>query len=203
MASVLELTIAVSAAAGGAMSVFGNLKGTMQRVAAVTKELKAKQGALGKTIQAAAALPQGELARLNAQFEKQRQILAKLKASTIALGMTQSRIAANEANRAALRGKMMETVALGYALAVPIKVAVDAEEAFADVKKVVDERVPELEAFLLDASRRIPKSFAGFAQIASGGAQGGIVRDELEKYIDLVAKMSVAGDIATDLKWHE
>jgi hypothetical protein len=47
---------------------------------------------------------------------------------------------ANEKKRESLRTNLMETVAIGLAVASPIKVAIDAEEAFADVKKVVDTR---------------------------------------------------------------
>ncbi|MDR2450244.1 MAG: hypothetical protein LBE85_00385 [Candidatus Accumulibacter sp.] len=50
MASELSLLIQVGAAAGGAMSVFGDLKGTSQRIAAVTKTLKSQQSALGNPV---------------------------------------------------------------------------------------------------------------------------------------------------------
>ena len=198
MANGLSLSILIGASVGGAMSAFGNLRGTMQRVATATRSLQAQQQVLGVTIQNAANLPQAELTRLNTQYARQQQLLTRLRASTQALGRSQAAIAANEASRAQLRGKIMETAGLAYLAAAPVKVAIDAEEAFADVKKVVDERVPELEQYLLDASRRIPASFAELSQIASGGAQGGIVRDELEGYIELVSKMSVAGDLTAE-----
>ncbi|MDR2452230.1 MAG: hypothetical protein LBE85_10820 [Candidatus Accumulibacter sp.] len=121
MASDLGLTIAVSATAGSAMAVFGSLKGVMQRVADVTKNLKAQQSALGKEIEKAAKLPQADLARLHAQYAKQEKQLTRLRASTKALGRSQAAIAANEARRASLRGKMVETGAIAYAAAVPIR----------------------------------------------------------------------------------
>jgi TP901 family phage tail tape measure protein len=198
MASELSLSILIGASAGAAMSVFGNLKGVMQRISDATRELKTNQNELGRQIKASADLPQPDLDRLNAKYKEQEQLLGRLFQSTKELGRAQAAIAANEAKRSELRGKMMETAGLVYMAAAPVKVAMEAEEAFADVKKVVDERVPELEAYLIDASRRIPQSFAELSQIASGGAQGGILRDELEGYIDLVAKMSVAGDLTSE-----
>ena len=68
MASELSLSILVGASAGAAFSVFGNLTDTMRRVADVTKKLKADQGALGKTIQNSAKLPQADLDRLKAKY---------------------------------------------------------------------------------------------------------------------------------------
>ncbi|MDR1276185.1 MAG: phage tail tape measure protein [Candidatus Accumulibacter sp.] len=198
MASDLGLTISVSGAVGAAMAAFGDLKGTLQQVSEITKKLKTDQGKLGNAIKNAAKLPQSDLGEMNARYAKQQELLTRLRASTQALGRARSNIDDNEKKRESLRTNMMETVALGLAVAAPIKVAIDAEEAFADVKKVVDTRVPELEAYLLEASRRIPQSFEELAKIASGGAQGGILRDELESYVDLVAKMSVAGDLTAD-----
>ncbi|GHT92823.1 hypothetical protein FACS1894116_03670 [Betaproteobacteria bacterium] len=198
MATDLALSITIGAAAGAAMSVFSNLKGRMQAVADVTSKLKADQRKLGETIKAAARLPITNLHELQAQYGRQQAALDRLRTSTKKLGQVQASIAANEANRAGLRTKMMETAGIAYLAVQPMKVAISAEEAMADVKKVVDERVPELEQYLLDASRRIPKSFEGLAQIASSGAQGGISRADLEGYVDLVSKMAVAGDLSDE-----
>ncbi|MDR2450985.1 MAG: hypothetical protein LBE85_04270 [Candidatus Accumulibacter sp.] len=109
MASKLSLMIGIGAKAGSAFAVFGNLKGVMQRVADVTKNLKAQQSALGKTIKDAAQMPQADLARLNAQYTHRQQLLTSLRASTVTLGRSRAAIANNEARRASLRGKRMET----------------------------------------------------------------------------------------------
>ena len=198
MSASLSLALKVGASAGAAMSVFKNLQGRMKELAAVANALKKKQGELGATIRAAASLSAPEVARLNEQFARQQRAIDRLKSSTLALGKSQAAIAANEARRSKLRGEVMETIGLGYLVAQPLKLAVNAEEAMADVKKVIDERVPELEQYLLDASRRIPKSFESLTKIAAGGGQGGITRADIEGYVDLVSKMAVSGDLTDE-----
>jgi hypothetical protein len=133
MASELSLFIKVGASLGAAISGFGNLKGVMQRVSDATKKLKSLQSQLGKTIEKAANMPQDELHRLNARYAEQQKLLERLRASTVALGRAQAAIAANEAGRASLRGKMMETAALAYVAAAPLKLAAGFEDRMKDV----------------------------------------------------------------------
>ncbi|MDR2450440.1 MAG: hypothetical protein LBE85_01400, partial [Candidatus Accumulibacter sp.] len=133
MASELSLLIQVGAAAGGAMSVFGNLKGVMQRVSDATKKLKNQQSELGKVLKNSAGMAKPELDQLHAQYAKQEQLLKRLRASTVALGRSQAAIANNEARRASLRGKMMETAALAYVAAAPIKLAANFEDRMKDI----------------------------------------------------------------------
>jgi hypothetical protein len=134
MAQSLSLTLTIGAAAGAAMSVFGNLKGVMGKIAVATRDLKAKQAALGKEIAASAQLPIAHLQKLRAQYEKQKLTLDKLRASTQALGKSQAAIAANEASRTRLRGKMMETAGLAYLAARPIQIGVEFEASMSKVQ---------------------------------------------------------------------
>ncbi|GHU00039.1 hypothetical protein FACS1894154_08380 [Betaproteobacteria bacterium] len=134
MSASLAIAIKVGASLGGAMSAFGNLKGRMQTVAAVTSKLKADQRKLGEAIKAGATLPAPELARLNARFKEQERILGRLRASTRALGISQAAIAANEANRTQLRGKIMETAGLAYLASRPLKVGIEFEASMSKVQ---------------------------------------------------------------------
>jgi predicted RNase H-like nuclease (RuvC/YqgF family) len=138
MANDLSLTILIGAAAGAAMSVFGSLKGTIEKVAAATKALKARQKELKEQMRDTAGLSQAEIDALNARFERQKRLLEELRRRTEELGASQRALAENEAARGQLRSKMMETVALGYLALKPAQAAMNFESSFADVKKVVE-----------------------------------------------------------------
>jgi TP901 family phage tail tape measure protein len=104
--------------------------------------------------------------------------------------------------RANLRGQIMETVALGAAMAAPIKAAVDFESAMADVKKVVDFQAPDglvkLGNTIKQMARSIPISAEGLAQITAAGGQLGVKEKDLAAFTETVAKMSTAFDMTAD-----
>jgi TP901 family phage tail tape measure protein len=104
--------------------------------------------------------------------------------------------------RANLRGQIMETVALGAAMAAPIKAAVDFESAMADVKKVVDFQAPDgivkLGNTIKQMSRDIPISAEGLAQITAAGGQLGVKEKDLATFTETVAKMSTAFDMTAE-----
>jgi phage-related tail protein len=106
------------------------------------------------------------------------------------------------AQRAHLRGQIMDTIALGAAMAAPIKAAVDFESAMADVKKVVDFAEPDglvkLGNTIKQISRDIPISAEGLAQITTAGGQLGVKEKDLATFTDTVAKMSTAFDMLPD-----
>jgi TP901 family phage tail tape measure protein len=198
--SELSLTIGISAAAGAAMSVFGNLRGTMQRVATVTKTLSAQQRALGLTIQNAANMPQDEIARLNAQYARQQQLINRLRANTQALGRSQAAIAANEASRGQLRGKMMETAGLAYLAAQPLRVGVEFEASMSKVQALtrLDKNSEEMrqlteQARMLGATTSFTASEAAQAQgfLAMAGFKTTKILQSMPAMLDLAK----AGDI--------
>jgi TP901 family phage tail tape measure protein len=172
MASELSLSIVFGASAGAAFSVFGNLKGVMQRVSDVTRKLKAEQSVLGKTISAAARLPITDLHELNARYAEQQQHLARLRASTVALGRSQSAIAANEANRAQLRGKIMETAGLAYLAAKPIMIGVEFEASMSKVQALTRLNKDSGEMKALTAQARQLGAATSFTASEAAQAQG-------------------------------
>lgn len=98
-------------------------------------------------------------------------------------------------------GSVMETVALGAAMAMPIKKAIDFESAMANVRKVVDGLEDPLEFkkmgnAILDLSTRIPMAASGIAEIMTAAGQAGIARNELLKFAEDAAKMGVAFDMS-------
>ena len=88
------------------------------------------------------------------------------------------------------------------ALAVPVKLAVDLENARADLKKVADFSSKQMETGFYKAMRNFsensPLSQVELFQIAGAGAQAGIKTDELEKYTKDAAKIKVAFDMNTE-----
>ena len=88
------------------------------------------------------------------------------------------------------------------ALAVPVKLAVDLENAQADLKKVADFSSKKMEDGFYKAMRNFsensPLSQVELFQIAGAGAQAGIKTDELERYTKDAAKIKVAFDMNTE-----
>lgn len=99
-------------------------------------------------------------------------------------------------NRAFYRSQIMEVVAMGAALAVPIKNAMKFEESLAGIKSVVDfpetNGLQKLGALLTDMSRRIPVTADELASVAAIGGRFGVAAGELAKFSEEVAKTSVA-----------
>jgi TP901 family phage tail tape measure protein len=136
-----------------------------------------------------------EQTKLGASFDK-------LKTKYHELDSIMQKRQAVMAQRANLRGQIMDTIALGAAMAAPIKAAVDFESAMAEVKKVVDFEAPDglikLGDTIKQMSRDIPISAEGLAQITAAGGQLGIKENDLAAFTETVAKMSTAFDMTAD-----
>jgi phage tail tape measure protein, TP901 family len=98
--------------------------------------------------------------------------------------------------------QIMQGVGMAGALAVPVKLAVDLENAQADLKKVANFSSKEMETGFYKAMRNFsensPLSQVELFQIAGAGAQAGIKTDELERYTKDAAKIKVAFDMNTE-----
>ena len=95
--------------------------------------------------------------------------------------------------------------AAGAALAAPLVLATGAamrfEDAFADVRKVVDAPLPALQALqreLLALTRTIPMSAAELTQIAAAAGQAGIPFGELVRFTQDAARVGVAFGITAE-----
>ncbi|MFT0891013.1 phage tail tape measure protein [Pseudochelatococcus sp. G4_1912] len=132
------------------------------------------------------------------------QITAPMRGVNAALKGVQDRIKANNAQMDAMRGRMVEAAAVGYALAraisAPVKAAMEFESAMADVKKVVDFDTPaEFKQFskdVTDMSERIPMASKELTQIVAAAGQSGIPKDELIEFTEMAAKVGVAFDVS-------
>ncbi len=147
----------------------------MRDAGTATTDLDGQQARLGRTVE-----------RLSQRYEK--------------LGKAISRRNSVMQHRAALRGQMVDAVALGAAIAAPVRAAMQFESAMADVKKVVDFDTPaQFQAMrkdILQLSTAIPMSAEGLGDIAAAAGQAGIARDELMRFSADAAKMGVAFDMA-------
>ena len=73
------------------------------------------------------------------------------------------------------------------------------EEAFADVRKVVDGTPAQLSVLkneILEMSKVIPTSAEGIAEIVAAAGQSNIPYQELGKFTEMVAKVAVAWDVS-------
>lgn len=140
---------------------------------------------------------------LAAQQTKLGTSVDRLKSKYNALDRALKRGDGIKARRAALRGQILDMVALGAAMGAPLKAAIDFESEMADVRKVVDFKDQQngLRAFgnqLKAMSRTIPLSAAGLAQIAAAGGQLGVSEDALPDFVKTASQMAVAFDIMPD-----
>lgn len=98
--------------------------------------------------------------------------------------------------------QIMQGMGVAGALAIPVKLAVDLENAQADLKKVADFSSKQMETGFYKAMRNFsensPLSQVELFQIAGAGAQAGIKTDELERYTKDAAKIKVAFDMNTE-----
>ena len=92
-------------------------------------------------------------------------------------------------------------IANSAAIGLPIKLAIDDEAAFANVKKYVDdtdENLTTLKNSMRGLSTSLGKSFGDIAQIAVGGGKINLKGDELVVYTKMLATGSVAFEMSAD-----
>lgn len=89
-------------------------------------------------------------------------------------------------------------LAIGTALAVPIKLYMDLEESQADLRKILGKEAEKYYADLAEISKHNPLSQVEINEIAGSLAQSGIKGDDIVAYTEMAGKMKVAFDITTD-----
>jgi TP901 family phage tail tape measure protein len=202
MATELALTIKLGAIAGAAYAAFGGLEKTMKRVATVTKDLRARQKALGDTLQRAMANrgPASHIAHLTRQYERQKLMIERLKRSTADLARVQSMQAANAAKRSQMRGQLMETAAVAYLAAKPLQVGIEFQASMSKVQALtrLDKNSPEMAA--LTAQARELGASTSFTAAEAAQAQGflamaGFKTDAILKSMPSMLDLARAGNI--------
>ena len=153
-------------------------------------------------------------AGLSTQQLMQRQ--TALAAEATKAKIAQQKLAAINSKSAAWRdrtqnakGSILSGVGqIGYiasaasSMALPVKQAMQMEDAMAEIKKVVDFKNPtglkEMEKALERMSLSIPMTADGLAKITAAAGQAGIAEDDLLRFTETAAKMGVAFDISAE-----
>ncbi|MDR0666873.1 MAG: phage tail tape measure protein [Campylobacteraceae bacterium] len=144
------------------------------------------------------------LKELSQMAAKTKTGIAGLQKELQAYDKNLSEIGSLQANNAALRSKLIGIGKIGAMLGggKSVSLAIEYENAMADIKKVVEFTSKEQENLfaqqILHLSRDIPLAAAELAQITASGGQMGIAADQLMEFTEVVAKMKTAFDMSAD-----
>lgn len=121
-----------------------------------------------------------------------------------AVDATMSRRAALRDQRSDLNGRLIGGAAQAATAAIPLRLAVSAEDTFADLKKVMngadDELLGQVYQDALKMSSETGKSFEDVVAIMTSGAQAGLgkTREEMRSNTEQAIQMSVAWGVSAE-----
>lgn len=202
MAKDLLIGVVIGGALSGAFhSATAGARHTLQGLGSVTKELKRQQEEFGKSIQRSMGhLAPRSIADLHRQYERMGRTLDEIRRKEERLAATLARGEALRASRAELRGKIMETAAVGLAVGAPlfqsVRLAAGFEDALRDIS-ITGEFSAAEEGRVGTAIRRSALQWnqtqteiaAGIGALVAGGLQD---VQALERYAPILAKTSTA-----------
>lgn len=167
--------------AGASSSRFAaRIKAAEGRVFDLTAELELNQKEMqGLALQAGKV--SGSLQDLQADYAGlvRRMEQARAARSALQTHMTNSR--ALQAERQDLQSRLLGTAAVGATAAIPVKLAVSAEDVFADLRKVSSAPEEVMQQLFADAqamSNRTGKSFEDVVSIMTAAAQAGLSKPQ-------------------------
>ena len=106
------------------------------------------------------------------------------------------------AGRDKFKSQIVDNVAMGATVAVPIKLAVDFESSMAGVRKVLDFKndgeFKKLSSDILKMSTIMPVTASGLAEIAAAGGSLGIAQKDILTFTKSVGIMSIAFDMSAN-----
>lgn len=152
-----------------------------------------------RKVETDAGLTGRSIASLTADQERLAKASERAAAAQNAL---QRNVAAQEKNlqqRAKYRGQMMDAVALGASLAVPVKQAMEWEQTLAEFNKVAGKTPEEVKAISEAAQEMAVQTGVareGIMGAFIAAAQAGFDESEWQQYAEAAAKMGVAFDIS-------
>lgn len=193
-------------------------KNTKQLEIQLNKEKAAVKGSHLSLVEKKRALQELEKANKTAGMSAQQLVEREkaLAAEARKAKLAQEKLAAINAKSAAWRdrtqnakGTILSGVGqIGYiasaasSMALPVKQAMQMEDAMAEIKKVVDFKNPtglkEMEKALERMSLSIPMTADGLAKITAAAGQAGIAEGDLLRFTETAAKMGVAFDISAE-----
>lgn len=186
-----------------ALAGLGSVSSGITKVGAHVDKLKGQQKALGQAMNnfIGPRTPAG-LQAITKEYDAMGRAIERATKVQSALVAGRARGETLRSERQALRSDAMDAIGLGYLAFRPIKLSMDFESAMADVKKVVDFDTPDgfekLSAEILRMSRYLPLSVEQLAQIAASGGQLGVAAKDIPAFVEQIAKMSTAFDMAAD-----
>lgn len=168
------------------------LSGALSRQTGQYRETVAQAASVGGSVRGLAA----DYARLSQEMERARNM-----GQALAANATQAD--ALRAQRADLQSRLLGTAMTGAAVAMPVTLAISAEDTFADLRKVMDAPESVMQQVFADAqamSNRTGKSFEDVVTIMTAAAQAGLgtTREQLLGVADQAVKMSIAWGVSAE-----
>lgn len=189
--------------AGASSSRFASrIKAAESRVFDLTAELELNQKEMqGLALQAGKV--SGSLQDLQADYAGLVKRMEQARAARSALQAHMANTRALQAERQELQSRLLGTAAVGATAAIPVKLAVSAEDVFADLRKVMDAPEEVMQQLFADAqeqSNRTGKSFEEVVTIMTAGAQAGLgkTREEMLGVTEQATKMSIAWGVSAE-----
>lgn len=139
----------------------------------------------------------------------QEQLAQRIQRTQAALSR-QQRLQANQAKRRELQGQVLGTIGAAMTVAAPVKLAIDYESTFADLKKVANfssaEQEKQVQQDIFAAAQRTGISAGGMTAIAASAAESGVANDaqgnldpaKLKQFLNDAAEMAVAYNISAE-----
>lgn len=173
-----------------------------RRVDGLSASLR-RQGAAWRETVAQAATAGGSVRELTRNYEQLSQRLKHARALQAGLAANRTQAEALRNQREDLQGRLVGTALTGAAVALPVKLAVSAEDTFADLRKVMDAPESVMQQVFADAqemSNRTGKSFEDVVTIMTAAAQAGLgtTREQLLGVADQAVKMSIAWGVSAE-----
>lgn len=191
-------------AAGGATTMLARqIEQASQRVNNLSSSLQRQIGYWKNTV-AEAATAAGSVRGLSEEYDRLAGKIERSKRLSGLLHANQNQAQALASQRADLQGRLLSTAATTASVALPVKLAISAEDTFADLRKVMDDADEDtLQQVFADAqemSSRTGKSFEDVVAIMTAAAQAGLgkTREELLGVADQAVKMSIAWGVSAE-----
>ena len=189
--------------AGASSSRFASrIKAAESRVFDLTAELELNQKEMqGLALQAGKV--SGSVQALQADYAGLVRRMEQARAARSALQAHMANSRALQAERQDLQSRLLGTAAVGATAAIPVKLAVSAEDVFADLRKVMDAPEEVMQQLFADAqamSSRTGKSFEDIVTIMTAAAQAGLgkTREEMLGVAEQATKMSIAWGVSAE-----
>ena len=198
----LNATITIGGAVSGSLrSAFGTVKKSTVEIGSAIKHLSSEQRQLNDAMKRYGhSAPVME--RLNARYSTIVGQVERLRKAQERLNAVERASAANLAKRAELRGQILDTVALGAAVAAPIKIAADRESHAVGIAKQLQGARDEagkltpvfwqMRKAVTDLGHEIPLATNDLYDMAAAGLRMGVASNDILGFTRNTAKLAAA-----------